>query len=331
MRQLFWGSLLLLSCISFSCRKSTATPDLSGIDFRAGMRKFVEEISSFAKNKKNGFIVIPQNGEELLTDNGERTGTLQSDYLFSIDAVGREELHYGFDNNDDLPTPAEEADGWLALCTLAKNNGLGVMVTDYATTPSKIADSYQQNAAEGFISFAAEHRELDYLPSRKPYLENSGDIDSINEARNFLYLINTGAYATAQDMLNALKQTNYDVILIDLYFQEAGSSRMWTQAEIDQLKKKSNGGIRLVIAYMSIGEAEDYRYYWQKSWINSPPAWLENENPQWKGNYKVKYWMPDWKQYITGTDQCYTQKIIDAGFDGAYLDIIDAFEYWEEK
>ena len=38
----------------------------------------------------------------------------------------------------------------------------------------------------------------------------------------------------------------------------------FTFNEIIALKTKKNGGQRLVIAYMSIGEAEDYRFYWQE-------------------------------------------------------------------
>jgi cysteinyl-tRNA synthetase, unknown class len=85
----------------------------------------------------------------------------------------------------------------------------------------------------------------------------------------------------------------------------------------------------LVIAYMSIGEAEDYRYYWKSEWNSNKPAWLGKLNPQWPGNFKIQYWIPEWKQIISGNASSYTQKIIDAGFSGVYLDIIDGFEYWE--
>jgi len=95
------------------------------------------------------------------------------------------------------------------------------------------------------------------------------------------------------------------------------------------LRSKQNGGKRMVIAYMSIGEAEDYRYYWQPEWDSNPPSWLKGENPHWEGNYKVEYWDPLWQQIIFGTDSSYLDKILDAGFDGVYLDIIDAFEYFE--
>ncbi|NOX86519.1 MAG: hypothetical protein GXO86_11260, partial [Chlorobi bacterium] len=83
------------------------------------------------------------------------------------------------------------------------------------------------------------------------------------------------------------------------------------------------------VCYMSIGEAEDYRYYWQPDWKPGNPSWLDKENPDWEGNYKVKYWDKGWQGIIFGNDGSYLKKILDAGFDGVYLDIIDAFEYFE--
>ena len=80
---------------------------------------------------------------------------------------------------------------------------------------------------------------------------------------------------------------------------------------------------------MSIGEAEDYRYYWQSSWKIGSPDWIEKENPDWEGNYKVKYWEKGWQDIIYGNNDSYLKKILDTGFDGVYLDIIDAFEYFE--
>jgi cysteinyl-tRNA synthetase len=57
---------------------------------------------------------------------------------------------------------------------------------------------------------------------------------------------------------------------------------------------------------------------------------LGGENPDWKGNYKVKYWDPQWQAIIYGNDRSYAKMILDAGFDGVYLDLIDAFEYYEQ-
>ena len=78
-------------------------------DYRQDMRDFVQDISAYAKGSKANFIVIPQNGHELLTTNGEETGTPAAAYLNAIDGVGREDMFYGY-NDDDLATPVSERD-----------------------------------------------------------------------------------------------------------------------------------------------------------------------------------------------------------------------------
>ena len=163
------------------------------------------------------------------------------------------------------------------------------------------------------------------------YNENTNDITSLNVAQNFLYLINPSLFATKSDFLAAIQSTNYDVVLIDLFFNDGTAL---TSGDITSLKTKGNGHSRLVICYMSIGEAENYRYYWQPGWRPGNPEWLDRRNINWPGNYKVRYWYTEWQAIIYGDTQTngyvsYLKQIIDAGFDGVYLDIIDAFEYWE--
>jgi len=126
--------------------------------------------------------------------------------------------------------------------------------------------------------------------------------------------------------LGAIGATNYDLLILDLFFNDG---RVFSKEQINQLKRKANGGRRLVIAYMSIGEAENYRYYWKEEWASNPPSWLDEENPNWKGNYKVRYWDSNWQHIIYGNTDSYLQKIISAGFNGVYLDLVDAFEYYE--
>jgi cysteinyl-tRNA synthetase, unknown class len=84
---------------------------------------------------------------------------------------------------------------------------------------------------------------------------------------------------------------------------------------------------KALIAYLSIGEAENYRDYWQKDWKPGNPVFLEKENPDWKGNFKVKYWYCDWQKIVFGL----ISRIIDKGYDGVYLDIIDAYDYFAER
>jgi len=317
--------LIELAFIStlISCKKEV----IEGIDFRQEMRDFVMEMNSYAESKHPGFLVIPQNGQELLTDNGRDDGVLQTDYVNSIDATGREDLFFGYDN-DDVATPLDEKNQMLELCRLSESVGIQVLTIDYCSTHSKMDESYNLNFNEGFISFAASERELNVIPDypEKPFNENSKDVSSFNETKNFLYLINSENFNSKSDFINAVSLTNYDALVIDLFHNE----QSYSSDEINLLKTKNNGGKRLVVCYMSIGEAEDYRFYWNNQWIKDYPDWLDKENPEWEGNYKVKYWNDDWQNIIYGSSDSYLDKILEAGFDGVYLDIIDAFEYFED-
>ncbi len=316
---------LVFSFLQFSeCGNQNVEPDR---DYRQDMRDFVQGLSDYAKGIMPTFIIIPQNGHELITEDGEENGHPAGVYLDAIHGIGREDLFYGY-SGDNKPTPEDETNYMVAFLDIAENNGVEVLVTDYCWTQTFMDDSYSRSAAKGYISFAADHRELDNLPvyPSAPFRENSSDINTLKDAQNFLYLINPGSYTSKTDFLAAMKGTNYDVIIVDLFFNETDEL---TFDDVSSLKVKSNGGRRLVISYMSIGEAEDYRFYWQKEWKSSPPAWMERENPDWPGNFKVRYWEEDWQDIIYGNDDSYLKKILDAGFDGVYLDIIDAYEYFE--
>ena len=327
-RRLAAGALVLVltmvGCAGFGSRD-----DLSGIDFRGEMRLFVQQISSYGRNARPAFIVIPQNGHELLTPNGDPTGGVATEYVAAIDAVGREDLFYGYDD-DDRATPAAETERISVYMDLAVTLGIEVLITDYCSTQVLVDDSYAQAAARDYLSFAADSRELDTVPAHPAggYDNHAGPVTTLNVARNFLYLINPAQYAAAADFVAALDATDFDVFIIDVFFD---GDQPLTPAHIADLQTKPGGAQRLVIAYMSIGEAEDYRFYWQDGWKRGSPEWLEAENASWGGNYVVRYWDPDWKSIISGTADSYLDRIIAAGFDGVYLDIIDAYEYFEDR
>ncbi len=296
-------------------------------DYRQDMREFVQSISSYSKEINPDFIIIPQNGQELITLNGESEGALSTSYINAIDGIGREDLFYGY-YGDNIPTPNTDTDYMLDFLNLAKKNNIQVLVTDYCWTHSFVDNSYYQNNNRNFISFAASHRELDNIPNYPniPYNQNNNDIFSLNDAKNFLYLINPDSFSNKDQFSITLKQTNYDILIIDLFYNEAELN----ESVVNSLKIKDNGGKRLVVAYMSIGEAEDYRYYWNDKWYNNPPSWLLDENPDWPGNYKVQYWDSNWQDIIYGNNDSYLYKILNAGFDGVYLDLVDAYEYFED-
>jgi cysteinyl-tRNA synthetase, unknown class len=95
------------------------------------------------------------------------------------------------------------------------------------------------------------------------------------------------------------------------------------RATVERLKRKPGGGRRVVIGYLSIGEAESWRGYWTSCCAGGrQPGWLTYKTQGWKGNYAVRYWDPAWKAIISQR----LQALIAAGFDGVYLDRADTWE-----
>ena len=123
--------------------------------------------------------------------------------------------------------------------------------------------------------------------------------------------------------INQLKNSSSDLVVID-YSKDGFDETAFTREEIQSLKDEG----KIVLAYLSIGEAEDYRFYWQDSWDENPPSFLGEENPDWAGNYKVKFWEREWWREVL---RPYLRKITSAGFNGVYLDIIDGYHYYGEK
>ncbi|MFW3146354.1 MAG: endo alpha-1,4 polygalactosaminidase [Thermoplasmatota archaeon] len=295
--------------------------------YRQRMRELVMDIGNYTRQADPDFILIPQNGHDLLSLEPDTAGTPAMDYINSIDGMGQEDLLYGYDG-DNRKTPSEETERLQALLDLGEENGLQALVTDYCQDHDKMDDSYERNEARGYISFAADRRDLDNIPDYpgEPFDTNDRNITSLSEAGNFLYLLDTSGFDTREKYLEALRETDYDVLIIDAFFEDGV---MLTPQEVSSLRVKENGGSRLVISYISIGEAEDYRYYWKEDWKVGSPEFIDRENPDWDGNYKVKYWDNQWQNVLFGEPDSYFDRLISSGFDGAYMDIIEAFEYYE--
>ena len=143
--------------------------------------------------------------------------------------------------------------------------------------------------------------------------------------RTDLSQVRTWGYQLQQIEPAAIAATPFDLVVVD-YSRDGTADFVFNRADVSAMQATPNGGRRLVLAYLSIGEAEDYRYYWQKGWNVAPPPWLGEENPDWPGNYAVRYWDEDWQSLIFGSPGAYLDQIIAAGFDGIYLDRIDAFD-----
>ena len=198
---------------------------------------------------------------------------------------------------------------------------------------------------------------------------------------------NSWAYQLQNYDFRRLAASDADVMVVDYSISGDDSSRL-SASTIRRLQKKADGSRRLVLAYLSIGEAEEYRFYWKPEWIEAAPAaseaaeagkggggradaaapraeqsdstgrpmarsgkpadmpsstapatadkparrhsptaptWLGDENEAWSGNFAVHYEQPEWQAIFLDGPGSYLARIVEAGFDGVYLDRVDAF------
>jgi len=84
-------ALLITGWMALSCHLWDEPDDRN---YREEMRNFVIRISQYAAAYNHPFIIIPQNGVELITLSGEHDGELAREYLDGIDGLGQEDLRY---------------------------------------------------------------------------------------------------------------------------------------------------------------------------------------------------------------------------------------------
>jgi uncharacterized protein (TIGR01370 family) len=97
----------------------------------------------------------------------------------------------------------------------------------------------------------------------------------------------------------------------------------WAIVDQDIDPKSLKNGRTKFIAYVSVGEAEDYRDYWAKV---AGSRMLVEKNANWKGAHLVDIRSQEWRNILIGHT---LKKVVDKGFDGVFLDTIDTAIYLE--
>ena len=147
-----------------------------------------------------------------------------------------------------------------------------------------------------------------------------------------LAAVTNWGYQLQEPRIAHLAGSPHDLLVIDAS-RDGSDEGAFKAADIAAIKRRPDGGQRIVLAYLSIGEAETYRGYWRWYWGGRwysrwfgwalAPSWLGPENGEWRGNYAVRYWDPAWQARILGPGG-HIERIVAAGFDGVYLDKVDS-------
>lgn len=171
------------------------------------------------------------------------------------------------------------------------------------------------------------------IPSSKE--KNDLRID-LNSVRYWAYQIQG---IEEEQAVEKLVKSRYDMLVVEPTRTDWSSDNKYfdTKEMVKKLKSSfANDGFhrKIVIAYLSIGEAEKWRWYWK--WGNNFPDFIIGPDPDgWEDCYLVEYWRREWKDIIIygvnyseeGRDyNSSLEEIINDGFDGVYLDWVEAFE-----
>ena len=112
--------------------------------------------------------------------------------------------------------------------------------------------------------------------------------------------------------LDEIMNSNASLFIID-YSSDGTDKKAFTKTQIGNLR---NSG-KTILAYLNVGAAESWRYYWKKldkGIILSP---LQG----WQGEYYIKYWYDSWISIVKE----YLGKIVNAGFDGVMFDWVNIY------
>lgn len=133
--------------------------------------------------------------------------------------------------------------------------------------------------------------------------------------------------------VDKLVASRYDMLVLEPTRSDRDTSDFDTKGMVQRLHNSPGANLerRIVLAYIDIGEAEDWRWYWKNNWkaptkkSRGNPDFLLTVDPDgWEGNYPVAYWDKRWLDIMIYGENSALNQVLDDGFDGIYMDWVEA-------
>ena len=157
-------------------------------------------------------------------------------------------------------------------------------------------------------------------PAEAPAAAELDRRDQLAQVSHWFYYLD---FNPESDVYERIAASSYDMVVIEPIFTEQENTDFPVEEAVAQMHTAPQP--KLVIAYIDIGQAEEWRTYWQDGWQIGDPDWIVALDPDgWEGNFPVAYWRDEWRQIWLDEDG-YMQQLLDAGFDGIYLDWVEAY------
>lgn len=314
-------TFLFFTILLVSCKQPTGNLSPQKITFQEEMRLLVQNLSKNAKAIKANFIVIPQNGLELLKTNS----IPNSSYLQSIDGIGAESIYFGYNVVDQENTKADVNffESYLNEITIGTKP---VFAVDYCGTNEVINRSILINKAKNNKLYITNNKSLSELPNPNvPLLgENKSNIEKLQDAKNFMLMANLDNYPK-ETLIESIANTNFDIVVVNCFYK----NDLLNAKDIIALKTKKNGGKRLVLAQIDVSIADSKKYYWVADWKLNLPQFVNKQMDIDGTKFRANYWQEEWQNILSGNENSIISNFIKLDFNGTYLTGNEAFVFYE--
>jgi len=320
-------------------------PPLHITNYREGMRANILMLADYAKKQRADFQIIAHEGQQLLSQNLWERHLLgyNNARRYEINAADPSFLLKAKDSSDLIePAIGSLARRYLSvLDAIALNNiycgsqpvhedfwnkhGIAVITVENCPDENSfdqaiIRSAFDKRLFYGFDDLRYAFNDIAHQPLIN---ETAKNVTSVKNAKNILFLTDDTKFAQKADLIKALRNTNYDTVIISPLFH--GQER-YSPEEIRSLQFKKNGTRRLLIAEMNISEATGNAYYWHPDWRIGAPAWLNRMSFVNDNAVITSYWHPEWQKIISR----HFKGIVDSGFDGVFLTGLENYRYFEK-
>jgi len=135
--------------------------------------------------------------------------------------------------------------------------------------------------------------------------------------------------------IDSIVDSRYDMVILEPTNTEQGMESFDAAGMVSAIKASPGTALanKIVLAYIDIGQAEEWRIYWEPWW--EPPTLTEPGNPDfivtldpdgWSGCYPVAYWDIRWQNIMVNNSNSLLKLAIADGFDGIYMDWVEAYD-----
>lgn len=315
------------------------------LNYRALMRQNLEILINYAKENKPNFQILLHECDEVLYKSlweyhlsgyyqALQKAGAKADPSFlskSVKDLSEEYLpeenidHQIFDKIDGIVYNNLYC-GQRKIDSFLKNSNKKIATISYCATDKSYDQAALLSANENVLFYGFENPKtaFQYISKQPIINENARNIFNVQEAENISFLIDDSHYQNKAEMIRAIRDSNYDVVIINPLFH---NTIAFSKEEVKQLQYKKSGPRRLIIALQNVSEAFKSHYYWQEDWQIASPKWIKRASLVNKNAYITAYWSEEWQKIVSN----YFKSIVDSGYDGVFFTGINNHLYFESQ